>query len=179
MVAAMWNFTGYVKCTLDFLLAGFGVQLCIPAHPLTNENDVWWLAPVKLLLNLVSKSERSLWVSTGGCVIQQRYNLFGVCVCVCGVCGVWCVCVVCGVVMCVCVISRFVSEHSVCWRFGVWDLGFKSCFQQRNTTCLLSIWISLDCARASKLTTANMYITRARCESQLTVRSSGLNDRWS
>ena len=61
----------------------------------------------------------------------------------------------------------------------VWDPGFKSCFQQRNTTCLLSIWISLACARASKLTTTNMYIARARCESQLTVGSSGLNARWS
>ena len=69
-------------------------------------------------------------------------------------------------------LSRFVSEHSVCWRFGVWDPGFKSCILQRNTTCLLSIWISLACARASKLTTTNMYITRARCESQLTVGSS-------
>ena len=70
-------------------------------------------------------------------------------------------------------------EHSVCWRFGVWDPGFKSCILQRNTTCLLSIWISLACARASKLTTTNMYIARARCESQLTVGSSGLNARWS
>ena len=49
----------------------------------------------------------------------------------------------------------------------------KSCIQQRNTTCLLSIWISLACARASKLTTTNMYIARARCESQLTVGQVG------
>ena len=49
-------------------------------------------------------------------------------------------------------ISRLVSEHSICWWFGVWDPGFKSCIQQRNTTCLLSIWISLACARASKWT---------------------------
>ena len=33
----------------------------------------------------------------------------------------------------------YVSEHSVCWRFGVWGPRFKSCIQQRNTTCLLSI----------------------------------------
>ena len=51
------------------------------------------------------------------------------------------------------VLFRFVSRHSVCWR-----LGF------RKTTCLISIRISLACARASKLTTANMYIARARCE---------------
>ena len=76
-------------------------------------------------------------------------------------------------------VCRFVSEHSVCWRIGVWDPGFKSCIQQRNTTCLLSIWISLACTRASKLTTTNMYIARARCENQLTVGSSGLNARWS
>ena len=31
--------------------------------------------------------------------------------------------------------------------------GFESCLQQRKTTCLLSIRISLACARASKLTT--------------------------
>ena len=46
----------------------------------------------------------------------------------------------------------------VIWRFGVWDPGFKSCIQQRNTTCLLSIWTSLACARVSKLTTTNMYV---------------------
>ena len=44
------------------------------------------------------------------------------------------------------------------------------------STCLLSIRISLACARASKLTTTNTYIARSRCESQLAVRSSGLND---
>ena len=54
--------------------------------------------------------------------------------------------------------SVFQRENSVCCRrFGVGDPGFKSCIQQRNTTCLLSIWISLACARASKLTT-NMYV---------------------
>ena len=76
-------------------------------------------------------------------------------------------------------IAQSVSrEHSVCWRFSVWDPGFQSCILQRNTTCLLSIWISLACARASKLTTTNMYIARARCEGQLTMGSSGLNARW-
>ena len=35
--------------------------------------------------------------------------------------------------------------------------GFESCIQQRQTTCLLSIRKSLACARASKLTTTNMY----------------------
>ena len=64
-------------------------------------------------------------------------------------------------------------------RFGFWDPGFKACILQRNTTCLLLIWILLACARASKLTTTNMYIARARCESQLTVGSSGLNGCWS
>ena len=66
------------------------------------------------------------------------------------------------------------------FRIGVWDLGFESCIQQRKTTCLLSIIpISLACARASILTTTNMYIAKARCESQLAVRSSGLNACWS
>ena len=32
-----------------------------------------------------------------------------------------------------------------------------------RTQLVLSIWISLACARASKLTTTNMYIARARC----------------
>ena len=36
--------------------------------------------------------------------------------------------------------------------------GFESCIQQRKTTCLLSIRKSLACARASKLTTTNMYV---------------------
>ena len=54
--------------------------------------------------------------------------------------------------------------HSVCWRFGVWDPdGFESCIQQRKTTCLLSIRISLACARASKLTTTNMYVCMYIC----------------
>ena len=70
--------------------------------------------------------------------------------------------------------------HSVCWRFGVWDPdGFESCLQRRKTTCLLSIRISLACARASELTTTNMYIARARCECQTAVGSSGLNACWS
>ena len=38
------------------------------------------------------------------------------------------------------------------------SLGFESCSQQRKTTCLLSIRKSLACARASKLTTTNMYV---------------------
>ena len=38
---------------------------------------------------------------------------------------------------------------------------------------------SLACARASKLTTTNMYITRARCECQMAVGSGGLNACWS
>ena len=59
----------------------------------------------------------------------------------------------------ICMLSRFVSGHSVCWRFGVWDPdGFESCLQQRKTTCILSIRISLACARASKLTTTSMYV---------------------
>ena len=35
---------------------------------------------------------------------------------------------------------------------------FESCIQQRKTICLLSIRISLACARASKLTTTNKDI---------------------
>ena len=41
-----------------------------------------------------------------------------------------------------------------------------------NTTCLLSIWISLACARASKLTTTNMY----KCRVQLKTWSSCLRE---
>ena len=40
-------------------------------------------------------------------------------------------------------LSRFVSGHSVCWKFGPRDPGFKFCIQQRKTICLLSIWKSL------------------------------------
>ena len=58
-------------------------------------------------------------------------------------------------------------------------LWVQSCIQQRKTTCLLSILKSLACARASKLTTTNMFIARARCECQTAVGSSGLNARWS
>ena len=53
----------------------------------------------------------------------------------------------------------------VCVRVCACMYGFESCSQQRKTTCLLSIRISLACARASKLTT-NMYIARTRCECQ-------------
>ena len=35
---------------------------------------------------------------------------------------------------------------------------FKSCIRKRKRTCLLSIWKSLACARASKLITTNMYM---------------------
>ena len=47
--------------------------------------------------------------------------------------------------------------------------------QQRKTTCLLSIWISLACARASKFKPTNMYIARARFKSQMAVKANGLN----
>ena len=63
--------------------------------------------------------------------------------------------------------------------FVIWDPGFESCIQQRMPTCLLSIQISFACARASTLTTTNIYITRARCESQLAVGLSDLNICWS
>ena len=57
---------------------------------------------------------------------------------------------------------------------GVWDPdGFESCLQQRKTTRLLSIRISIACARASKLTTTTMYIARARCECQ-----NGCGVKW-
>ena len=51
--------------------------------------------------------------------------------------------------------------------------GFESCILQRKTTCLLSIRKSFACARASKLTTTNMYIARARCECQMAVGQVG------
>ena len=38
---------------------------------------------------------------------------------------------------------------------------FESCIQQKKTTCLLSIRISLACARSSKLTTTHKYPNRA------------------
>ena len=64
--------------------------------------------------------------------------------------------------------SRFLAWSSiarpVCQRtFGllaIWCLGlprFESCIQQRKTACFLSIRKSLVCARASKLTTNNIY----------------------
>ena len=52
---------------------------------------------------------------------------------------------------------------------------FESCIQQSKTICLLSIGTSLACARASKLTTTNMYVARSRCERQTGVKSIGLN----
>ena len=69
--------------------------------------------------------------------------------------------------MCVCMISLLEIHFQRPW--------FESCIQQRKTTCLFSIRKSLARARASKLTTRNMYITRARYKSQPAVGSSGLN----
>ena len=75
--------------------------------------------------------------------------------------------------------------QSVCQRaFSLLEIRFqrpwfKSCIQQRKTPCLLSFWKSLACARALKLTTTNIYIARARCESQMAVGLSGLNAHWS
>ena len=69
--------------------------------------------------------------------------------------------------------SNHSRGYSVCWRFGSRDLGFESCIQQREITCLLWIQKSLACARASKLTTTNMYIPRARSKIQPVVGSSG------
>ena len=59
------------------------------------------------------------------------------------------------------------------------DINRFRCIQQWKTTFLLSIQESLACARASKLSTRNMYIARARCESQPVVGSSCLNTFWS
>ena len=76
--------------------------------------------------------------------------------------------------------------QSVCQRaFSLLEIrfqrhsGLESCIQQRKTTCLLSILKSLARARASKLTTTNMYIARSRWECQTAVGSNGLNARWS
>ena len=76
--------------------------------------------------------------------------------------------------------------QSVCeWTFSllaIWCLRpprFESCIQQRKTTCLHSIRKSLACARPSKLTTTNVYITTARSDSQSAVKSRGLNARSS
>ena len=49
-----------------------------------------------------------------------------------------------------------IAQSACEWAFGplaIWCLRlpkFESCIQQRQTTCLLSIWKSLACARASK-----------------------------
>ena len=53
--------------------------------------------------------------------------------------------------------------------------SLKSCYQQRKTTCLLSIRKSPASTRASQLTTTNMYIAIARCENQSVVKSVRLN----
>ena len=57
------------------------------------------------------------------------------------------------------------TAQSVCqWAFSLLEIlfqkpsGFESCIQQRTTTCLLSIRKLLACARASKLTTTNIYV---------------------
>ena len=41
--------------------------------------------------------------------------------------------------------------------------SFESCIHQRKATCLLSIRKALACFRASKLTTANMYVCMYGC----------------
>ena len=63
---------------------------------------------------------------------------------------------------------------TVCQTFSLLDIRlqrpwFESCIGQRKTTCLLSIWKSLACTRASKLTTTNMYIARARYETRSSI----------
>ena len=86
-----------------------------------------------------------------------------VCVCL-SVCLYVCICVCLSVCPSVCLsVCLYVCMY-VCMYVCVYVCMyvFKSCFQQRNTTCLLSIWISLACARASKLTT-NMYICMYVC----------------
>ena len=51
--------------------------------------------------------------------------------------------------------------HSFSQRVCVSTLGFESCIQQRNTTCLLSIRKSLACDRASKIAPTNLYIAKS------------------
>ena len=50
--------------------------------------------------------------------------------------------------------------------------GFESCSQQRKTTCLLSIRKSLACARASKLTTTNMYVCMYVCMQSIEINNN-------
>ena len=76
----------------------------------------------------------------------------------------------------------FSIAQSVCeWAFSLlanWCLrppSVETCIQQKNTTCLRSIRKSFSCASASKLTTPNIYIAKARRESQSALKSSGLN----
>ena len=66
-------------------------------------------------------------------------------------------------------IAQFVSGHSVRWRFGVSDYqGPNPSFVRGRQP--FSLWLKLIArVRASKLTT-NLYIARARCESQPTVK---------
>ena len=56
-------------------------------------------------------------------------------------------------------IFSLILDSSVGLSAGIQSAGdFESCIQQRKTTCLLSIRKWLACARASKLTTTNMYV---------------------
>ena len=57
----------------------------------------------------------------------------------------------------ICSDKRFSSGHSVSWRFGSRYPRFESYIQQKKTTCLLSICISLTSARASKLKKKHVY----------------------
>ena len=134
-----------------------------------NHEHFWYTMPVIKML-------QSPVVITCICMYVCVY----VCMCVCMyVCMyVWTGCRV-QVFLAWSSIAQSVCQQAFSLLVGIWDLGFESCIQQRKTTCLLSIRISLACAGASKLTTTNMYIARARCESQLAVRSSGLNACWS
>ena len=49
-----------------------------------------------------------------------------------------------------------------------WDHEFEFCIQQSKTTCLLSVRISLACARASKLTTTKILYIHMDCSGQMT-----------
>ena len=73
------------------------------------------------------------------------------------------------VYVCVCTHPP-IYPHSLASTFVRWPWS-----HQRKAPSLLSIRKSLTCVSSSKLIKTNMYIARARCESQPAVVSRGLN----
>ena len=68
-------------------------------------------------------------------------------------------------------------RHSVCWRFGSTDCGSNHAFSRGRQLVSSRFENRWSVPEHRKSTTTNMYITRARCESQQAVGSNGLNAR--